>query len=80
MKPWRELLAESLRTDPQRSNVNGVLISYPHGGVRLAKQTPYGDEYVTFAHTNCQAWNNLARITGRSVDELKRLPLTRIEL
>lgn len=61
------------------SNMNGVLISRQHNGFRLAKQTPWGDEYVSFAYTAKEAWERLARITGRTVSELKNLPATRVQ-
>ena len=38
------------------SNTSGILISRPHGGYRLAKQTEWGDEYVAFAYTAAEAW------------------------
>ena len=60
------------------SNLNGILMSRPHGGFRLAKQTTWGDEYVAFAYTAAEAWNKLSRITGRSVRELKSLQITRV--
>lgn len=53
-------------------------MSRPHGGWRLAKQTPWGDEYVAYANTPAEAWSRLSRITGRSVKELKALPMTRV--
>lgn len=59
-------------------NINGILFSRPHGGYRLAKQTPWGDEYVAFAYTAAEAWSKLSRITGRTVRELKALQLTRV--
>ena len=61
------------------SNMNGVLISRPHNGFRLAKQTTWGDEYVAFAYTAKEAWERLARITGRTVAELKNLPATSVQ-
>ena len=70
------------RPDPimktQGSNITGILLSRPHGGFRLAKQTSWGDEYVAFAYTAADAWAKLARITGRSVPELKSMQLTRV--
>ena len=60
------------------SNINGILFSRPHGGYRLAKQSADGEEYVAFAYEAGEAWARLARITGRSVTELKALPLTRV--
>lgn len=60
------------------SNLNGILLSHPHGGLRLAKQTPWGDEYVVFSLVASEAWAKLAKITGRSVAELKALPITRV--
>lgn len=60
------------------SNINGILISRPHGGFRLAKQTSWGDEYVVFAYTAAQAWIKLSRITGRTVQELKGLQISRV--
>jgi hypothetical protein len=77
-RPWQELLAADLQAHPPRSNLSGILMSRPHGGFRLAKQTPDGDEYVAFAHSITDAWNRLSAITGFSSDELKRLPLTRV--
>ena len=58
------------------SNINGILLSRPHGGYRLAKQTPWGEEYVAFAYTASEAWQRLAKITGRTVLELKTLQIT----
>lgn len=60
------------------SNLNGILMSRPHGGFRLAKQTTWGDEYVAFAYTAAEAWSKLSRITGRTVRELKALQITRV--
>jgi hypothetical protein len=60
------------------SNITGILLSRPHGGWRLAKQTSWGDEYVAFAYTASEAWAKLARITGRTVRELKNMQVTRI--
>lgn len=60
------------------SNTNGILMSKPHGGLRLAKQTTWGDEYVAFAYTAKEAWAKLAKITGRTVAELKSIPITKI--
>ena len=60
------------------SNLNGILMSKPHGGFRLAKQTTWGDEYVAFAYTATEAWKRLAAITGRSVSELKALQISRV--
>ena len=60
------------------SNIDGILFSRPHGGYRLAKQTAWGDEYVAFAYTAQEAWAKLARITGRTVRELKSMQLTRM--
>lgn len=68
-----------LTAHPARSNLRGVLMSRPHGGIQLAKQTEWGDEYVAFAQDAITAWNRLSGITGIAVDELKRLPLTRVE-
>ena len=62
----------------QGSNIEGILLSRPHGGFRLAKQTSWGDEYVAFAYTAVDAWATLARITGRSVRELKSMQITRV--
>jgi hypothetical protein len=60
------------------SNTTGILLSKPHGGFRLAKQTSWGDEYVAFAYTAKEAWAKLSKITGRSVRELKSLQITRV--
>ena len=62
----------------QRSNLDGILFSRPHGGYRLAKQTTWGEEYVAFAYTAEEAWGRLAKITGRTVQELKGLRITRV--
>ena len=62
----------------QGSNIEGILLSRPHGGLRLAKQTSWGDEYVAFAYTDAEAWAKLARITGRSVLELMGMQVTRV--
>jgi hypothetical protein len=61
------------------SNINGILFSRPHGGYRLAKQTTWGGEWVAFAYTAQEAWERLARITGRTVRELKAMQLTRVQ-
>jgi|DEB19_MinimDraft_2_1074335.scaffolds.fasta_scaffold105498_2 hypothetical protein len=61
------------------SNINGILFSRPHGGYRLAKQTTWGEEWVAFAYTAQEAWERLARITGRTVRELKAMQLTRVQ-
>ena len=60
------------------SNINGLLLSRPHGGLRLAKQTSWGEEYVAFAYTADEAWAKLSRITGHTVIELKRMQITRV--
>lgn len=57
---------------------NIILFSRPHGGFRLAKQTSWGDEYVAFAYTAIEAWQRLAKITGRTVSELKSIELRRM--
>ena len=75
---WREILAADIKANPTRSNLDGVLISRPNGGFRLAKQTAWGDEYVAFAYTAQEAWERLSRITGREVRDLKRLPVTQM--
>ena len=62
----------------QRSNLDGILFSRPHGGFRFAKQTTWGDEYVAFAYTADEAWARLAKITGRTVPELKGMRITRV--
>ena len=62
-----------------KSNTTGILISRPHGGYRLAKQTEWGEEYVAFAYTSTEAWKRLARVTGRSVQELKTMPITKVQ-
>ena len=62
----------------QGSNINGILLSRPHGGLRLAKQTSWGEEYVAFAYTADEAWAKLSRITGHTVIELKRMQITRV--
>lgn len=71
-------LASDMKAPPTGSNPGGILISRPHGGFRLAKQTQWGDEYIAFAYTAKEAWGRLARITGRDVRELKQLPATRV--
>ena len=76
---WRDILASDIKANPVRSNIDGILISRPHGGYRLAKQTLWGDEYVAFSYTAKEAWERLARITGRSVIALKRLPATQVQ-
>ena len=78
-KTWRDVLAADMKANPARSNIDGVLISRPHGGFRLAKQTAWGEEYVAFAYTAQEAWERLARVTGRAVHELKMLPATRVQ-
>jgi hypothetical protein len=55
-----------------------ILFSKPHGGFRLALQTSWGDEYVAFDYLVADAWRKLARITGRSVTELKTMQLRRM--
>jgi hypothetical protein len=80
-KTWRDYLAEDLAKNPpaqQRSNLEGILYSRPHGGWRLAKQTECGDEYVVFDYDQAAAWRKLAQVTGRLVRELKNLPMTRM--
>ena len=62
----------------QSSNLDGILFSRPHGGFRLAKQTTWGEEWVAFAYTAQEAWVRLAKITGRTVQELKGLRITRV--
>ena len=62
-----------------KSNTTGILISRPHGGYRLAKQTEWGEEYVAFAYTSTEAWKRLARVTGRSVQELKTMLITKVQ-
>jgi len=62
----------------KQSNTNGVLFSRPHGGYRLAKQTAWGEEYVAFAYTASEAWEKLARVTGRTVRELMAMQLNRV--
>lgn len=59
------------------SNISGILFSRPHGGYRLEKQTSWGDEYVVFSYSAQEAWEKLARITGRTVRDLKSLQITR---
>jgi len=76
---WRDILAADLKAFPPRSNVSGVLMSRPHGGYRLALQTEWGDEYVSFAQLPSDAWEKLSRMTGREVSELKRMPLTQVQ-
>ena len=44
------------------SNTSGILMSRPHRGYRLAKQTEWGDEYVVFAYTAAEAWINYPRL------------------
>ena len=61
------------------SNISGILLSRQHNGFRLAKQTTWGDEYVAFAYTAREAWERLARITGRTVRELKEMQVTRVQ-
>lgn len=78
-RTWREILAADEAMHQQRSNVGGILLSRPHGGFRLAKQTDWGDEYVAFAYDLQEAWKKLAQITGREVSELKRLALTQVQ-
>lgn len=78
-RPWREILAADEALHPQRSNVDGILLSRPHGGFRLAMQTDWGDEYEAFAYDLQEAWKKLSRITGREVAELKRLALTEVQ-
>jgi hypothetical protein len=77
-KTWREILAEDIKNDPPKSNLNGILFSRPHGGYRLAKQSEWGDEYVAFSYDHKEAWQQLSKITGRGVTELKSLPITRV--
>lgn len=60
------------------AGTNGVIISRPHGGFRLAKQTPWGDEYVVFSYSAAEAWTRLSAITGRSVAELKRMAVSNL--
>lgn len=57
---------------------DGILLSRERGGFRLAKQTPWGDEYTGFGYSVEDAWQRLAVVTGRGVAELKALPLVRI--
>lgn len=75
---WKSILAADLKANPASSNINGVLLSRPHGGYRLAKQTSWGDEYVVFAYSLNEAWTKLSNVTGRSVAELRRLQITEI--
>lgn len=72
---WREILAQN---PPASSNVSGILISTESGSVKLAKQTDFGEEYVACAPDAATAWERLARITGSSVLELKRLRITKV--
>ena len=60
------------------SNTSGILMSRPHRGYRLAKQTEWGDEYVVFAYTAAEAWKKLSKITGRTVSELKSMKVTKV--
>ena len=60
------------------SNTSGILMSRPHRGYRLAKQTDWGDEYVVFAYTAAEAWKKLSKITGRTVSELKSMKVTKV--
>ena len=61
-----------------KSNTTGILISRPHGGYRLAKQTEWGEEYVAFAYTAAEAWKKLSKISGRTVSELKSMKVTKV--
>lgn len=65
--------------EPSSSNLSGILMSIESGLVRLAKQTPSGDEYAVTATDASTAWQRLSRITGSTVSELKRLRLTRVQ-
>lgn len=73
---WKSILAADLKANPASSNINGVLLSRPHGGYRLAKQTSWGDEYVVFAYSLNEAWERLASRTGWTVSELKSMQIT----
>lgn len=57
---------------------NIILLSRPHGGYRLAKQTTWGEEYVAFAYASKDAWQKLSNITGSSVTQLKSLDIRRV--
>ena len=74
---WREILEKSRQIDPSSSNAKGVLMFVESGGYRLELQSEVG-EYSAFARAPQDAWERLSRITGRSVEELKRLQLTRV--
>ena len=58
--------------------VNIILLSRPHGGYRLAKQTTWGEEYVAFAYASKDAWKKLSSITGYAVIQLESLDIRRV--
>lgn len=43
------------------------------GGIECRLQTDYGDEYVAWGADMTQARRRLARVTGRSVQELQAM-------
>jgi hypothetical protein len=57
---------------------NIILLSRPHGGFRLAKQTAWGDEYVAFDYVSEDAWMKLSNITGLTINQLKSLEVRRV--